>query len=494
MKKFLSAILSIIMMSGLILPVSAIEDTFNISVTDASNGILTVSGTLENKNDLNNSAMVFMLEKNCTLSDYDGNTIAMSWAETDFDTGTYTCSFSVDVSSDTYEFYVVSKNKTYHQSYNYVALSDVIQLIKNIRDGIILPDNALTEIKKLNNGIGADLSMLNDEAAETLFSYRIKDKRTKIDGVTNSEILLDFLEIIKEISDEKVFLNSLKNANQWSEVKVILKNNKFITIDFSDFNLISSSNQTKVLTAFIDKEIYNADEVKTFFDTEVRKYPKASSPAGGGGGGGGGAGGGGIVSKEPQRFYEIDKVTPSKTETKVKFNDLISVPWAAEAIVMLSENGIISGVSENEYAPNDTVTREQFAKLLAGAIGIFDPDATCEFSDAQGDWYTPYIASVKNAGLINGTGNNEFGVGLNITRQDMAVMIYNALKYKNSVLTDEKDGFSDSEKIADYAKTAVRYLAGAGIINGMGDGSFAPDNNATRAEAAVLIYKMMGRL
>jgi len=161
---------------------------------------------------------------------------------------------------------------------------------------------------------------------------------------------------------------------------------------------------------------------------------------------------------------------------------------------MLSEHGIISGVSENEYAPHDTVTREQFAKLLAGAIGIFDPDATCEFSDAQGDWYTPYIASVKNAGLINGTGNNEFGVGLNITRQDMAVMIYNALKYKNSVLTDEKDGFSDSEKIADYAKTAVRYLAGAGIINGMGDGSFAPDNNATRAEAAVLIYKMMGRL
>ena len=84
-----------------------------------------------------------------------------------------------------------------------------------------------------------------------------------------------------------------------------------------------------------------------------------------------------------------------------------------------------------------------------------------------------------------------FGTGRTITRQDMAVMIYRAAVAADVQLPGGYVEFSDEAMIADYAKDSVAALAGAGIINGVGDGRFNPDGNATRAEATVILARIM---
>ena len=97
---------------------------------------------------------------------------------------------------------------------------------------------------------------------------------------------------------------------------------------------------------------------------------------------------------------------------------------------------------------------------------------------------------MQSSGIMLGTGDSEFGVGMNITRQDLAVILYRAMG-----VTDEarECSFTDSGDIDGYAKEAVAYLSGKGIINGYEDGRFLPHKYVTRAEAAKLIYGIIER-
>ena len=96
-------------------------------------------------------------------------------------------------------------------------------------------------------------------------------------------------------------------------------------------------------------------------------------------------------------------------------------------------------------------------------------------------------------GIVSGISESEFGVGANITRQDMAVMLANAAYGRNNVAYNGQLSFADSNNIAVYAKNAVGMLCEAKVISGYEDGSFMPEGCATRAEAAQMIYKLINR-
>ncbi len=112
------------------------------------------------------------------------------------------------------------------------------------------------------------------------------------------------------------------------------------------------------------------------------------------------------------------------------------------------------------------------------------------YSDVKKDsWFYTYISKAVSAGLIYGISNDKFGVGENITRQDMAVIIKRCADYYGIMLdeTSTAEGYSDYDSVSDYAKREMYILAANGIINGI-DGMYAPHQNATRAQAAMLIY------
>ena len=136
--------------------------------------------------------------------------------------------------------------------------------------------------------------------------------------------------------------------------------------------------------------------------------------------------------------------------------------------------------------------REEIVKIIVSAFELTDDSAVSTFADTdESMWYYKFIASAQSKGIISGVSETEFGVGEYVTRQDIAVMIYNAATVSGRGFTKTKTDFSDYAEIAEYAKTAVSSMAGDGIINGMGDGRFAPTEFATRAQAAKMIYQLL---
>lgn len=172
----------------------------------------------------------------------------------------------------------------------------------------------------------------------------------------------------------------------------------------------------------------------------------------------------------------------------------VTQDWAKDAISALGARGIVKGVGDGEFNPKGQVTRAEFITMLMNMLELSDESATTSFSDVKsGEWYHGNIATAQKLGIVNGKPNGRFGVHENITREDMVVMVYKAIQMKQLALASgEATAFKDEANIANYAKQAVEAIQGAGIINGVGNDEFAPKKNASRAEAAVMIYNVLG--
>ena len=175
------------------------------------------------------------------------------------------------------------------------------------------------------------------------------------------------------------------------------------------------------------------------------------------------------------------------------FDDLDGVEWAREPICKLAEMGVLRGKEYRLFYPNDNITREEFVKMLTVAYNFTSENMAVKFTDVNNsDWFMPYVAAALENGIVNGVSDDMFGTGQNITRQDLAVMAYNAaLKNGVEFNTEDVQKFSDDDKISDYAKTAVYALKSQDIVNGIDGKNFAPQDTATRAEAAKILYALI---
>lgn len=184
-------------------------------------------------------------------------------------------------------------------------------------------------------------------------------------------------------------------------------------------------------------------------------------------------------------------------ENKVTFNDTASVDaWAGRAIQVVAAKGAIVGKSEGKFAPKDKVTRAEFAKMLIRALDLDNGSAKENFADVSAsDWHAPYIAAAAGLKIINGRSASKFDPNATITRAEMATMIARALKVTKGA-ADVADvnaalkGFADAGKISATLKDGVAFATTNQIVIGNA-GKFLPNNNATRAEAAVIIYRAL---
>ena len=182
------------------------------------------------------------------------------------------------------------------------------------------------------------------------------------------------------------------------------------------------------------------------------------------------------------------QVNPTKAPIKVKFSDIDDVAWASEAIYALADKEIISGKSEGVFAPDDSITREEFVKMIVLAFGIKSSDVYCGLTDVDKDmWYAEYVNAAYANGVINGVSDTQFGINMKVSRQDMAVMIARA----TGLTSEQRKTFGDSEMIAGYAADAVGIMGALGIISGNEAGKFMPDENTKRSEAAKMIYETL---
>lgn len=220
----------------------------------------------------------------------------------------------------------------------------------------------------------------------------------------------------------------------------------------------------------------------------------SDSTQGGGGGGGGGTGGsggssGGGFSGGSATTPGTTK-QPSATET---FTDLANHAWAKDAIYTLKNKGIISGVSDTEFAPANNIKRGDFILILTRMLGV-NNEFTENFADVpESAYYYRAIGSAKAAGIAQGSGEN-FMPENSITRQDLITLAYRAFLAKGYITetTDliSLDTFGDKDSISDYAKTSMASMVKAGIIQGS-NGNVNPKGFATRAEVAVMCARLV---
>ena len=181
-------------------------------------------------------------------------------------------------------------------------------------------------------------------------------------------------------------------------------------------------------------------------------------------------------------------------EDTIVFIDVDHVFWAKEYIEELYKLGIVNGVGDSKFEPDRNVNREEFTKMLVEVFDFEIQETIEEFSDVDTSaWYYEYISTAKSLGVVNGIGDNRFGVGTLISRQDMTVMAYRAAQVAGINIPEGKEAniFMDDAEIADYAKEAIEVMQKADIVNGIDSNIFAPKENATRAQAAKIIYMLL---
>ncbi len=180
------------------------------------------------------------------------------------------------------------------------------------------------------------------------------------------------------------------------------------------------------------------------------------------------------------------------------FTDIGSVKWAHKAIVSLRNVDIIHGKEETKFYPDDSITRAEFVQMLIGMLNyaqrIDVSEAECKFEDVLSDaWYYDSVAAAVKYDIVSGISSSEFAPDALISRQDMCVMIDRACAAADIALHRGASViFNDESNISSYAVNSVRDMSRAGIVSGFEDGNFKPLENATRAQAAVIIYRMAG--
>ncbi len=190
------------------------------------------------------------------------------------------------------------------------------------------------------------------------------------------------------------------------------------------------------------------------------------------------------------------KITPTGSSLNAshlktsKFRDLLSYPWAYNAIASLEEKGIVNKVSDTWYGPGQNITRGDYAMFLVRALGLTSA-AGENFADVDPKAeYAKELAIGKAAGIINGVGDNKFNPEAQITRQDMMTMTSRAMALAGAA---DLSAFSDSGMIADYAAQHVSAMVAEGLIKGNADGTINPLGNTTRAEAAVIMNRIINK-
>lgn len=176
-----------------------------------------------------------------------------------------------------------------------------------------------------------------------------------------------------------------------------------------------------------------------------------------------------------------------------QFTDVAEDAWYHDYVYDLVYRGVVNGMTATTYEPEGKLTRAQFVKLLACSLEEAETLKTYEgqhpFTDSEGHWAETYIAWAKDKGIVEGVSATEFDPEAPITREQMAT-IFGRYALKQGIELPKSDNaagsFPDADKISEYAREFVELMRIAGILNGYEDGTFRPQNTATRAEAAKL--------
>ena len=193
--------------------------------------------------------------------------------------------------------------------------------------------------------------------------------------------------------------------------------------------------------------------------------------------------------------YTFDKIPAEPIVEPISFPDVKEGAWYYEAVMYCAQKGFVTGYANGNFGPNDNLKRQDFVVILARIAGAnLDDykDAESKLKDVKkGAYYAAAVNWAVDNNIIAGYANGNFGVNDNITREQVATILY---RYMGSPETENIDTtlakFKDVNRISSFAKTAVAWAVQNNVISGMADGRVAPTEGAARAQIASIIMRM----
>lgn len=371
---------------------------------------------------------------------------------------------------------------------------DVIEVI--LSNAVLAVVNHSQKEELIDEAVESILTA-NDNTA-LLKTYNTLQDNVKKDLCGDIKAMTEDFEQINDFTnylEKPIIFTALKNANGSKAISNILNNHigiwssKTQTLIGNIDNLNSETGIAKIYSSLEGKTVSSDDGIYNILNEAYGDWVSESNkkPSSGGSGGGGGK-----TTFTP--VVQVERPTVNTQNSSV-FKDIESVPWAKEAIEHFYELNVITGKTLDTFCPNDFVTREEFIKMIVLAADIPMTEANNKYSDVDKNaWYYPYILAATNVKLVQGIDDVNFGIGRNITRQDIATIcnrLLTAIDVDNDLSENDENIIPDYDDISEYAKEAVDRLVSLEIIKGDENGRFAPNKFATRAETAVLLQRLV---
>ena len=192
--------------------------------------------------------------------------------------------------------------------------------------------------------------------------------------------------------------------------------------------------------------------------------------------------------------YALWRVDENPNTGANPFTDVSEKDWFYGDVMFVYENGLMLGTSKTLFSPHGTATRGMMATILWRMEGSPAPKGKNSFTDVEaGKWYADAITWTAENGIFAGYGKDKFGPDDPITREQLAAIFYRYAGYKGYDLTvkGNLDKFKDADKITDYAKTAMQWAVGSGLVKGKSGNLLDPQGTATRAEIAAMLHRFI---
>ena len=199
-----------------------------------------------------------------------------------------------------------------------------------------------------------------------------------------------------------------------------------------------------------------------------------------------------INTTEHKKIINSFKIKDTVTVSKgIPFTDVVTNIWYFNAVKYVYNNGLIKGLNDYTFGPEDKLTRGMIVTILYRMEGSLAVTGDSGFTDVKStEYYAKAVKWAKDKKIVQGySGTTKFGPEDYILRQDLAGVLRNYARYKNKNVnvTASLTGFSDYKKIDSYANASMQWAIGTKVMNGNKDGTLNPKGNATRAETACML-------
>ena len=199
------------------------------------------------------------------------------------------------------------------------------------------------------------------------------------------------------------------------------------------------------------------------------------------------------MSHASQYAIVIDTHSHATVDVSDLFLDVAPNAWYKDAIQYAYDNGLMTGVSDTEFAPEATTTRAMIVSILARLENVTTAEAA-GFADVDdNDWYATAVNWAANVGVVNGYEDNTFQPNTAITREQLAAILMNYAAYKGYDVSARADlsHYSDADSISSWANDVLLWAVAEGLLTGVTDDTIAPQAHATRAQVAAILQRFL---